>query len=59
VYRIVGRDSVYEDFSKQAVMKFGGKIVCKDLHVFAGQDIGCTICIEQEKICQLMENLLK
>lgn len=42
-----GWDQVNEEFEKVAAMKLGGKIICKDLHVFAGTDIGYTSCVEE------------
>jgi ketosteroid isomerase-like protein len=45
--RLTGWKEVYEEFKKEAAMKFGGKIVCKDLHVFAGTDMGYTVCVEE------------
>ncbi len=45
--RLTGWKAVHEEFEKEAAMKFGGKIVCKDLHVFAGTDMGYTVCIEE------------
>ena len=45
--RLTGWKAVHEEFEKEAAMKFGGKIVCKDLHVFAGTDMGYTVCVEE------------
>lgn len=45
--RLTGWNEVKAEFEKEAAMKFGGKIVCKDLHVFAGTDMGYTVCIEE------------
>lgn len=42
-----GWDQVSEEFQKVTAMKLGGKIICKDLHVFAGSDVGYTICVEE------------
>ena len=38
---------VNEEFTKVAAMKLGGKISCKDLHVFAGTDVGYATCVEE------------
>jgi len=45
--RQTGWSDVSEKFQKEAAMKLGGKIVCKDLHVFAGTEMGFTVCIEE------------
>ncbi len=45
--RLTGWDAVGEEFKKEAGMKFGGKIVCKDLHIYAGTDFGYTVCVEE------------
>lgn len=45
--RLTGWEAVEAEFKKEAAMKLGGKIVCKDLHVFAGTDMGYTVCIEE------------
>jgi ketosteroid isomerase-like protein len=45
--RLTGWEAVGAEFKKEAAMKLGGKIVCKDLHVFAGTDTGYTVCIEE------------
>jgi ketosteroid isomerase-like protein len=44
--RLTGWESVYEEFKGNAEMKLGGKITCEDLHVFAGNEMGYTICVE-------------
>ena len=45
--RLVGWDAVSSEFKKETEMKLGGKVVCKDLLVRAGTDMGYTICIEE------------
>ena len=45
--RLTGWEAVSAEFRKEAAMKLGGKIVCKDLHVYAGTDMGYTVCIEE------------
>lgn len=45
--RLTGWKAVHEEFEKEAAMKFGGKIVCKDLHIYAGTDMGYTVCVEE------------
>ncbi|MBK5269504.1 MAG: nuclear transport factor 2 family protein [Bacteroidia bacterium] len=45
--RLTSWNEVSEEFRKEAAMKFGGKIVCKDLHVFAGTDMGYIVCVEE------------
>lgn len=42
-----GWEQVSEEFITVAAMKLGGKIICKDLHVFAGTDIGYVSCVEE------------
>jgi ketosteroid isomerase-like protein len=44
--RLVGWDSVNAEFTKEANMKLGGKVVCNDLIVHAGTDMGYTVCTE-------------
>ncbi|MEX1203173.1 MAG: nuclear transport factor 2 family protein [Ferruginibacter sp.] len=39
--------AVGAEFQKEASMKLGGKIVCKDLLVHAGTDMGYTVCTEE------------
>lgn len=45
--RLEGWDAVSEEFKKEAAMKLGGKVVCKDLLVHAGTDMGYTVCTEE------------
>jgi ketosteroid isomerase-like protein len=45
--RLTGWKSVGEEFKKEAGMKLGGKVVCKDVHVYAGTDMGYTVCVEE------------
>jgi len=45
--RLTGWEAVGAEFKKEAGMKLGGKVVCKDLHIYAGTDMGYTICIEE------------
>jgi ketosteroid isomerase-like protein len=45
--RLTGWQAVNEEFKKVADMKLGGKIVCKDLHIYTGTDMGYTVCVEE------------
>ena len=45
--RLTGWEAVGAEFKKEAGMKFGGRIVCKDLHIYTGTDMGYTVCIEE------------
>lgn len=45
--RLEGWDAVGAQFKKEAGMKLGGKVVCQDLLVYVGSDIGYTICTEE------------
>ncbi len=45
--RLTGWEAVGAEFKKEAAMKLGGKIVCRDLHLYAGTDMGYTICVEE------------
>ena len=45
--RLVGWSDVYKEFKKEADMKLGGKVVCNDLVVHAGTDMGYTVCVEE------------
>jgi ketosteroid isomerase-like protein len=45
--RLVGWEAVGGEFKREAGMKLGGRVVCKDLLVQVGSDMGYTICVEQ------------
>lgn len=45
--RLTGWEAVGAEFKKEAGMYLGGIVVCKDVHVYAGTDIGYTVCIEE------------
>ncbi len=45
--RLEGWGAVGSEFQKEAGMKLGGKVVCEELLVHAGTDMGYTVCIEQ------------
>ncbi|MEI8006299.1 MAG: nuclear transport factor 2 family protein [Bacteroidota bacterium] len=45
--RLTGWEAVGAEFKKEAGMKFGGRIVCKDLHIYAGTDMGYAVCVEE------------
>ena len=45
--RLEGWKSVSEEFQKEAGMKLGGRVECKDLLVYAGTDVGYTVCTEE------------
>ncbi len=45
--RLTGWKAVEQEFKTEAGMKFGGKIICKDLHVYAGKEMGYTVCVEE------------
>lgn len=45
--RLVGWNAVGAEFKKEAEMKLGGKVVCKDLLVRAGTDMAYTTCTEE------------
>ncbi len=44
---LVGWDEVNAEFKKEAAMKLGGKVICKDLHIYSGKDMGYTVCVEE------------
>lgn len=44
--RLTGWEAVGAEFKNVAAMKLGGKIVFKDLHVYAGSDLGYAIGVE-------------
>jgi len=44
--RIVGWKAVEAQFKKEAAMKMGGTLVCEDLTVTVGEDMGFTTCME-------------
>jgi ketosteroid isomerase-like protein len=43
---MVGWNEVGAEFKKEAAMKLGGHIACKDLIIHTGTDMGCTLCTE-------------
>ena len=43
---LTGWEAVGAEFRKEAGMKLGGKVVCKDLQVYTGHDMGYTVCVE-------------
>ena len=45
--RLTGWEAVGAEFKKEAGMKLGGRIVCKELHIYAGTDMGYTVCTEE------------
>ncbi|CAN5505786.1 hypothetical protein BH10BAC5_BH10BAC5_15900 [soil metagenome] len=45
--RLVGWDDVGNEFKREAAMKLGGKVVCKDLLIYAGNEMGYTVCVEE------------
>ena len=45
--RLTGWKAVGEEFKKEGAMKLGGHVVCKDVIVRAGGDMGYTVCVEQ------------
>lgn len=44
--RIAGWKAVDAQFKKEAAMKMGGTVVCEDLTVTVGADMGFTTCVE-------------
>ena len=45
--RLESWDVVGAELKKDADMKLGGKVICKELLVHAGTDMGYTVCIEE------------
>ena len=45
--RLDGWDAVGAEFKKEAGMKLGGKIACKNVVVHAGSDMGYSVCVEE------------
>ena len=45
--RLTGWQAVGDEFKKEAAMKLGGKVLCKELHVYLGTDMGYTVCVEE------------
>ena len=45
--RLMGWKEVGAEFEKEAAMKLGGRVVCLDVIVKAGGDMGYTVCVEQ------------
>jgi ketosteroid isomerase-like protein len=43
---LVGWDAVNAEFKKEAEMKLGGKVICEDLHIYAGTNMGYAVCVE-------------
>ncbi|MAZ94039.1 MAG: hypothetical protein CMF58_06415 [Lentimicrobiaceae bacterium] len=42
-----GWDEIGKNFKEVSEMKLGGKIVCANMNVFAGNDVGYVTCVEQ------------
>ena len=42
-----GWEAIGDEFKKNAAMKLGGKIVCKESHIHHGTDIGYVVCVEE------------
>ncbi|MFM2207285.1 MAG: hypothetical protein RL213_1260 [Bacteroidota bacterium] len=45
--RLDGWKAVNDEFLKEGAMKLGGKVICKDLILRHGTDMGYTACIEE------------
>lgn len=45
--RLVGWEAVGAEFKKEAGMKLGGHVACADSVIYAGKDLGYSICTEQ------------
>ena len=45
--RLTGWKAVGAEFKKEGAMKLGGRVVCKDLIVRVGGDMGYTVCVEE------------
>ncbi len=45
--RLVGWTAVGEEFKRTAAMKLGGRVVCKDLRITVGSDLGYAVCVEE------------
>lgn len=45
--RLTGWEAIGDEFKKEAGMKLGGKVICKDLHIYTGTDMGYTVCTEE------------
>lgn len=45
--RLTGWEAVGAEFKKEAGMKLGGKITCKDVHSYVGTDMGYVVCVEE------------
>ena len=43
---MTGWDAIGAEFKKTASMKLGGKVVCSNVHFFAGSDLGFAVCVE-------------
>ncbi len=43
---LVGWDAVRAEFKKEADMKLGGKVICENLHIYAGENMGYSVCVE-------------
>lgn len=47
--RLTGWKAVADEFKKEAGMKLGGSVACKDVMVQAGSDMGYVVCVEEGK----------
>lgn len=57
--RTTGWEAVHREFKGNAQMKLGGKITCEDLHIFAGNEMGYTVCVEVGENTDADGNIIK
>ncbi len=57
--RLTGWQAVQEEFQRTAALNLGGSIVCADLHVFAGLEMGYTVCVEEGENVDAQGNPVK
>lgn len=57
--RLTGWEAVHREFKQVAAFKLGGKIACEDLHVFADNEMGYTVCVEVGENTDASGNIIK
>jgi ketosteroid isomerase-like protein len=57
--RLTGWQAVQEEFQRTAALNLGGSIVCAELHVFAGLEMGYTVCVEEGENVDAQGNPVK
>jgi len=57
--RLTGWEHVRADFQKNADLKFGGSIACKEMRAYVGNGMGYTTCVEEGENLDSTGTLMK